>query len=410
MSWRGELAKIPGLVPLVQLVKQSAARKEEIVPPPPIVAAAELTTNPLPGNPRRPTEPERSARLPLTPDQYDRLEQTALEDQSIPALMAFRPATFQLHGYPAHISSMRELQRYVDHNFEPELPAFFQAGATFPPIGYVNRFTQDESDLLNAVREQVSIATRQQFGRGIRPIGNLLVQTGPFRVMHHLAHTFAQPRLSVFEVGPGMGYLGAMLASTGHQYMSYDVTQALYLWQSFLLDALAGDEFVELATAPGAEAARVAHMPWWQYSKLVHNCPVRADVVYSNSNLGEMTDLALRHVLQISRDMLAGSDIGLFVYFSTGMTAQNSRETIVATLGEFGFQRIMEHPFNAFVVGTRNAARIAGAFAGGIPFYNPSGRGGALAANAVMALKRDEAPLDVALAEWRFGWRPPYVD
>ncbi len=62
------------------------------------------------------------------------------------------------------------------------------------------------------MREQVSIATRQQFGRGIRPIGNLLVQTGPFRVMHHLAHTFAQPRLSVFEVGPGMGYLGAMLA------------------------------------------------------------------------------------------------------------------------------------------------------------------------------------------------------
>jgi hypothetical protein len=408
MSWREELAKVPGLVPLARLARRASVREQPASPP--IVVAAELTTNPLPDHPNRPVLPERAARLPLTPEQYDRLEQAAVEEQPIPSLMAFRPLTFQAHGYPVHIASVRELQRYVDHNFEAELPALFQPGAIFPPVGYINRFTHDESDLLAAIRARVCATTRQHVGRAIRPIGNLLVQTGPFRAIHHLAHRFARPRLSVFEVGPGMGYLGAMLAVAGHGYVSYDVTQSLYLWQSLLLDALAGDEFVEMAALRDPPAARVAHMPWWHYCRLVHACPVRADIVYSNSNLGEMSNLALRYVLQISRDMLSDSEIGVFMYFTTGMTAQNSRAAIAAALEEFGFRQILAQPFHAYIHGKRDATRIAQAFAGGIPYYNPSGRGGALDANAVMALRRAEAPIDVPLAEWRFGWRPPYID
>jgi len=372
-----------------------------------------LTTNPLPGSHGRPSVSKRPPRLPLSPASYDDHEQRALEELPIPALMGFRPITFQMFGYPVAIRTERELLRFVDHNYERELPSLFVADAVFPPVGYVNRFTQDEKELLDAVRDRVAEATLQVLGRAIRPVGNLLVQTGPYRAMHHLAHLFGRPSLSVFEVGPGMGYLGGLLAATGHRYMSYDVTQSLYLWQSFLLDALAGDEFTELAAlspAPAQAPSRVSHLAWWQYCDFARDTALRADVVYSNSNLGEMSNLSLRHVARTSRDMLSDSAIGAFVYFSTGNPVQNSRETIDATLGEFGFRQVLREPFNAFVLADRDATRIVEGFAGGIPYYNPSGRGGAFDANTVMALKRAEAPLDLPWTERSFGWRPPYVD
>lgn len=375
-----------------------------------MMALPPLITNPLPGCNHQPIISALDTAPSISPELYDRHEQAAIADQSIPSLMAYRPVTFQAHGYPVHIASPRELQRYVDHNFEAELPGLFKPNAIFPPVGYINRFTHDENDLINAIRERVCFATRQYFGRGIRPIGNLLVQTGPFRMMHHLAHFHGRSRISVFEVGPGMGYLGALLAATGHEYRSMDVTQSLYIWQSLLLQALAGDDFVEQVGNDRDRVARVAHIPWWQYIDFLHDCPLRTDIVYSNSNLGEMSNLALRHVLHISREMLSNSEIGLFAYFSTGMTEQNSREVINASLDEFGFRQIMDHPFCAFIQKGRDGKRIQEAFAEGVPHYNPTGRGGALDANSVMALRRDEAPIDVALTAWRYGWRPPYVD
>jgi hypothetical protein len=349
----------------------------------------------------------------ITPQQYDAFERNGIVELPIPVLMAFKPVTFERYAYPTHINELREVLRYADHNCEAEVPGLYRPGATFAPVGYVNAFTVDEREMLDILRDRVASATLRDFGRAVKPATNLLVQMGPFRVMSHLARTFDLAPMTLFEVGPGAAYLGAMMAVAGHRYLAFDVTQSLYIWQQYLLHNVAEGDFAETAGMPDFEASipqRVVHLPWWQYVKFLYGTSIRADVVYSNSNLGEMTPLALKHVLHISRGMLQDSPLGLFAYFSTGMTAQNSPEQLAAAFTSAGYRLAFKEPFMAYVLEGRDSDRIEAAFSNGIPFYEPNGQGVRYEANQVMAMKRSEAPLDAQLAAWNYGWQPPYVD
>jgi hypothetical protein len=366
----------------------------------------------------RPAENGLNRPLPalLTVDRYNKAEAQARVGLSIPHLMAFRPVAFESVGWPTAVSSENELLRYVDHNFEAEVPALYKRGAVFDPIGYRNAFSLDEQALMAAISGQVADLTQHQLGRRTRPMTNLLVQTGPFRVIQQLAAGFGRKHLSVFEVGPGAGYLGAMLAHAGHTYLSYDVAQSLYLWQSRLLQAIAGSDFIELAGLDDNRAeqathdARVVHMPWWSYVKMLGGTSVRADVVYSNSNLSEMTGTALRHVLIISRHILADSPNGVFCFFSKGMPSQTPHDQIDDVFLQHGFHKAFDSPFHAFTV-RRDAARpLHNLFKKGIQIYNPSGRKDLVDAAAVVAVRRSEAPLDLDLTVTLHGWSPPLID
>lgn len=362
----------------------------------------------LPGVVARP----RSMELVL-PEQYDAHEERGTADLPIPMLMGFMPITFERYSYPTRIREMRALQRYADHNCEAEVPGLFVPGAVFAPVGYVNAFTADERDLLGIVRERVARALGNDFGRPIKPITNLLVQIGPFRALTHLARTLRREPLSMFEVGPGAAYIGALMAIAGHRYAAFDITQSLYIWQQYMLRAVAGPDFVETAgfnRFEEAPAARITHLPWWQYVRFLESCPIRTDFVYSNSNLGEMSPLALKLVLEVSKRMLEHSPLGVFAYFSTGMTAQSSVEQIAAAFAAAGYEQAIAAPLIVYVLKGRDPTPIQAAFREGIPFFNPSGRGGRFDANTVMALKRAEAPLDAAIAAWQYGWQPPYSD
>jgi hypothetical protein len=353
----------------------------------------------------------------LSVQRYDAAETRALVEISIPAIMAFRPVTFHKVGWPVRVAVEAELARYVDHNFETEVPSLFKPDAEFAPIGYRNAFTLDEQALIAAIRDRVADLTQNLYGRRIRPITNLLVQIGPFRMVQQLAQAMKLQQLSLFEVGPGAGYLGALLAETGHRYFSFDVAQSLYLWQSHLTQAVAGDDFIELAGQEGlyneANAlanGRVVHLPWWTYLKFLSGTSVRADVVYSNSNLSEMSNLALRHVLHISRHMLADSPLGLFCFFSKGMPSETPHGAIDEEFRIFGYHKAFESPFNAYTLSAEQAAMLNQTFTEGIGSYNPSGRTEIVSASEVVALRRDEAPLDVQLTQWLHGWQPPFTD
>jgi len=352
----------------------------------------------------------------LSPEQYDAAETRACAQLSIPHLMAFRPVAYQSVGWPIRVTSEAELVRYADHNFEHEVPGLFAPDAVFPPVGYRNAFTPDEKELIDVIRDRVAAVT-ERCGRRIRPITNLLVQTGPFRMLNQLAEGFRVSKLAVFEVGPGAGYLGALLAQTGHRYLTYDVTQSYYLWQNRLLAAVAGRDFSELAgqentksAAAALQRGRVVHLPWWTYAQFLANTPVRTDVVYSNSNLSEMTRVALRHVLHISRQMLQRSPIGVFCFFSKGMPSQTPHEELDSEFERFGYEKVMDEPFHAFVTTPERAARIRTLFEGGLRHYAPSGRPATLTAKDVVPLYRNEAPLDVHLTQWLMGWQPPFRD
>ena len=349
----------------------------------------------------------------LTPARYDEAERAAVKRLSVPIMMAFRPVTYRSVGFPVSVTDEVELARYVDHNYEQEVPGLYKPGASFAPVAYVNAFTPDERDLFNQIRERVVALSSILFGQPVRPITNLMVQMGPFRIMHEIARVTGSKTLSVFEAGPGLGYLGALLALTGHRYASFDVTQALYLWQNRLLQVAASGDLLEAAIhsdLPPLDKARVVHLPWWHFVQLRTTSPVRADIVYSNSNLGEMSPLARKHLLQAGRNILANSKIGLFMYMSTGMLAHGTAESLHAEFEAFGYVKVCDIPFIGYTHGSRNVSSLLDAFKNGVPHFSPSGAPATLAANEVMALKRSEAPLDCQISEWSHGWQPPFVD
>ena len=78
----------------------------------------------------------------------------------------------------------------------------------------------------------------------MRPIPTLLSRMSLFRAIMALQANFDRP-LSIFEIGPGNGYLGALLLRAGLRYIGFDNAQSLYLWQNRLFVECAGDEFLE---------------------------------------------------------------------------------------------------------------------------------------------------------------------
>src|SRR5262249_16311114 len=148
--------------------------------------------------------------------------------------------------------------------------------------------------------------------------------------------------LSIFEIGPGSGYLGAMLVEQGHGYAAMDNTQALYLLQSRLLEETAPNEFSDWArpSANGRAIARVTHLPCWEFVRLGRSCPFKADVVISNANLGEMREDAVRFILAMAKRMLAGSDVGMLLFTSIGDPRGTSPSTLDGVLKETGFTQV----------------------------------------------------------------------
>jgi len=137
----------------------------------------------------------------------------------------------------------------------------------------------------------------------------------------HIRHLSEPDKTTIVEVGPGSGYLGAMLALAGYRYVGTDITQAFYLHQSRMWHHMFGDRFVELATSPQQftefselPAGTVLHVPWWKFTVAnAGDIKLRADVVIANHTLCEMHSTAMCYDILLARHMLERSpNIGYF--------------------------------------------------------------------------------------------------
>lgn len=188
-----------------------------------------------------------------------------------------------------------------------------------------------------------------EFGRKITPWIAPLSAVYPFRIIDALSN-IAKRRLSVFEIGPGSGYLGAMLTRAGHKYGSMDNTQSLYLWQSKLYSALAGDDYVELVFKGEGQLdkAKIVHVPWWRFVGFQDSMPVSADIVICDHAIAEMTQHARRYVLEAAKAMIVKDGPKLFLVPSPGGTALSSRQSVLNDFIECGFDLINNIGFHAF--------------------------------------------------------------
>jgi hypothetical protein len=239
--------------------------------------------------------------LLLSPSQYDEVERLAMSRLPNRAIEACKPTAFQFTDYPTRISDVKELWRYADVMHDRRAQACFER---------LGSLTSHEYNVwLSATREATAIT--EAMGRRIVPKNAPLAAIAPYRAIKSF---FESP--SVFEVGPGSGYLGKYLISDGVKYLSTDVTQAFCLWQNTFFG--------------------VAQMPWWEW--IDHNREdVSVDVVIANHALNELNDQALRYLIVRAERMLGTS--GVLIAEQLGAEYLRSNGDTIDMFVKRGWQR-----------------------------------------------------------------------
>lgn len=233
---------------------------------------------------------------------YDALEASARRKLNNRVVAVFSPTTFTHVGYPTRVETDAELVKYVDVMQELRFRSILSGDLGGGLDG-------EEIAIVEAALEVIGRFTQQRFGTRILPTAALLSSINVFR---HLRYICKEQRPTVLETGPGCGYLGLLLSMAGFRYVSTDVTQAFYLYQSQLMRFAFGQKFVELAqcdddlTATAIADQHIIHVPWWKfYAPDFNAVRLEFDVLTGNAMFAEMHPLAFAYVLGLTRHMHA---------------------------------------------------------------------------------------------------------
>lgn len=268
----------------------------------------------------------------LSINEYDDREQVSLGGLSNSQIQGFRPTTFLQHNYPTHVYKEEELARYVDVMQEFEANVYYSRDF---------KYSQDEVMLISSICDSVAELTEKRFARKIKPWIAPLAALKLFRVITSIWGYFKKKQMSVFEIGPGSGYLGALLIACGFRYYAMDNTQAFYLWQNRLYNSLNNKEVIELAfDGDKITEGKIIHIPWWKYCKLYEKEALNADIVCCDRALGEISKTALKYILKISRQMLKNSPVQMFVFSSIGLSQISTLNEIHSAFLEEGYKLI----------------------------------------------------------------------
>lgn len=358
-------------------------------------------------------------------NEYEKQEQIGTVGLSNRAIQSFCPVTFGAMSYPIRVSSEAEILRYVDTMHETKNGKYFTPGFFL---------SSDEASLIRKVTDAAYTLTHRQYGRGIRPWMAPFAALPLFRVIKGFSSFHGKP-ISVFELGPGSGYLGALLLASGHRYGAMDNSQAFYLWQNRFFQELMGNEFSEWAEPGVSDSKMAVHIPWWKYAAFHRGCPIRMDVFVCDHAMGEMSKFALKYTIRLAAQVLAESRLPLFLSTSIGQMHVSKEDDIEKEFLAAGFFRlrsssqimafalknsdlakygrllrdpnrsIAKRVFSKLGFGNQSVPAYPAGLewldrASGAPNYNPSGRGGSLTAQAVIDPISTEAPVDYEFLEF----------
>ena len=316
----------------------------------------------------------------LSIEEYDRNESEALANTGYAQHAAYSTKTFKDHGFPTNMTDEKEIFRYVDSIMGTDIERL-DAGYFFRDTPIRTDYSMDEMELLSKISRSVEAITEKSCGKKHSVFFNHLSGVGLFRIVNRIAQLTGKEKLSIFEVGPGCGYAGALIGMLGHSYASYDVTQAYYLFQNRLMDNLFGEEFTEYAGAnklptDTQDLPRISHLPWWKYMDLFKENPFKADIIISNANLAEMHPLSRKYMLRISKKMMADSDVGMLIFGNAGSEHMMSQGDVFQNLGIAGYDVIVKEQFFGFAPqGKKFDPQLIATLEQDIPNYDPMGLG-----------------------------------
>ena len=272
-------------------------------------------------------------------ESYNRNESEAMGLFSNRVNQAFSPALFQNIGYPTRINAERELFRYVDVMQEGRFERYLDT--------FLGGMTQDEFETFKKFVQSTLSLSKTRFLRAGTGHNAL---THSLSIFRHIAMLSDNQPCRVLEVGPGCGYLGAVLAQNGYPYAATDVTQAFYLYQDRLWNQLFPGRVVDGAVQmlPGsvldtllsqrAPHSHLVHIPWWEWARLYKSTPPTVDMITCNHVLCEMHHDALLYLFRMARLMFEKSTGPRCIVFEGwGWNAMNRLAFVAQSLYQQGF-------------------------------------------------------------------------
>ncbi|MBI4445903.1 MAG: hypothetical protein HY645_08325 [Acidobacteria bacterium] len=266
---------------------------------------------------------------------YENAERQALIRLPNRVVEAFQAVVFQSLGYPFRVREESELFKYVDVMHE------LRFEETFSQL--LESITTEELELLRTLTEQIHLFCKEEFN------GNCVARASVLRalnVFRHIRYLFGEQKPRVFEIGPGCGYLGAMLLLEGYPYAATDISQAFYLYQNHLWNFLsAGHVFDGAEQRIGAEQLRfiqtgvIAHLPWWDFVELKADDPIPFDVVTCNHALCEMHPDSLSFTLLMAQHFLRREGLAkkAFIFEGWGWSTPGDISRALRRFYDFGF-------------------------------------------------------------------------
>ncbi|MEG3592514.1 MAG: hypothetical protein VX354_04385 [Pseudomonadota bacterium] len=258
----------------------------------------------------------------LTVEEYNQAEKHALRDVPNRIIEITQPEAFQFTGYPSRIDDISALSRYVEVMHEGKIEYIWK--------NYLLEYiTKEEHELIKDIAEQTFSMSSSLFSKGSVPTSNLLLALSIYRQIKFI---FPECKQTIFEIGGGCGYLGALLASAGYKVISMDITQVFYLYQSCLYRTIFKDKFVELVnnkdSAANGDGASITHVPWWDFYTPNQEYSYVADAITCNHCLCEMHPWALQYVISAGKKLIAKSteDKACFVFQAYGSPVKRSAE------------------------------------------------------------------------------------
>jgi len=269
----------------------------------------------------------------LSVAEYNRAEADAICELPNRIVEAFQPVVFQQLGYPSRVSRESELWKYIDVMHEGRFEADFS--------NLLEGISPLEFSVLGRLTEQICRFSNSKFG--YKAIAKASVLRS-LNVLRHIKYLFGDARPTVLEIGPGCGYLGAMLLLESYPYVATDVAQAFYLYQNHFWNFITEGKVIELARDSGSKGGlpapapgEVVHVPWWRFASLRPGDAPPFAVVTCNHTFCEMHPACLGFTLSIARDFENGTQGPTFVFEGWGSGVKNSASSVAERFYRSGF-------------------------------------------------------------------------
>ncbi len=269
----------------------------------------------------------------LSVEAYNSAEKSASENFSIRINQAFFPDMFSTVGYPSRVDNINQLWRYIDVMHE---------GRTEYNLNVLLKgLTPHEFSLFKTITKLVYAYSQSNYNKKLVSTSALL---RAIHVMRSIKAVTKDARPSVLEIGPGCGYLGMLLLLEGYPYISVDVAQAFYLYQSHMF-SIVSPNLRELAVDDGSisditnpKPGEAIHIPWWKWITLdLDKVLLKPSIITCNHCLCEMHQGSLAYLAAFSNKVLENSENGAIVFDEWGYDLLRSERSILNKFEQFNF-------------------------------------------------------------------------